>query len=265
MQARWPGVTIEFRGDSGFAIPALYDYLEEQGIGYTIGLATNSRLQALAAPQLEKATKQQAETGEKVRLPGEVQYAAGTWEHERRVIIKTELLTKGPNVCFVVTTRDDEPDTLYTFYIQRGGGPELWIKDLKDAIRTLHPVDTEAFTELPLWKISEKVLERLFEERTLVRPQFIVIADAPLRPQVLWHVVALVREGGDKIICRLKHFNSTLCNIPRRLCFTGLPLRCPEPTLIGIFCVLVGIDDVDSRKPIIRAINARNPSGQPYQ
>jgi hypothetical protein len=133
MQARWPGVPIEFRGDSGFAIPALFDYLEDTGIDYTIGLATNSRLEALAAPQLVTATERHAETGEKVRLLGETRYAAGSWKHERRVIIKTEVLAKGPNVRFVVTTRDDEPDALYTFYIQRGGGPELWIKDLKDA------------------------------------------------------------------------------------------------------------------------------------
>jgi len=133
MQARWPGVQIEFRGDSGFAIPALYDYLEDTGIDYTIGLATNSRLEALAAPQLIEAQQEHAKTGEKVRLLGETRYAAGSWEHDRRVIIKTEVLTKGPNVRFVVTTRKDEPDALYTFYIQRGGGPELWIKDLKDA------------------------------------------------------------------------------------------------------------------------------------
>ena len=133
IQARWPGVQIEFRGDSGFALPALYDYLEEQQITYTIGLATNRRLEALAASQLAQATEQHAETGEKVRLLGETRYAAGSWEEERRVIIKTEVLAKGPNVRFVVTTRTDEPDSLYTFYIQRGGGPELWIKDLKDA------------------------------------------------------------------------------------------------------------------------------------
>lgn len=133
MQARCPGVRIEFRGDSGFAIPALYDYLEEQCIEYTIGLATNSRLQALATPQLERATTHHAETGEKVRLLGETQCAAGSWDHERRVVMKTEVLAKGPNVRFVVATRDDAPDALYAFYIQRGGGPELWIKDLKDA------------------------------------------------------------------------------------------------------------------------------------
>jgi hypothetical protein len=133
IRARWPAVQIEFRGDSGFAIPALYDYLEDKGIDYTIGLATNSRLEALAAPQLIEAQQKHAETGEKVRLLGETRYAAGSWEQDRRVIIKTEVLAKGPNVRFVVTTRTDEPDALYTFYIQRGGGPELWIKDLKDA------------------------------------------------------------------------------------------------------------------------------------
>jgi len=133
IRARWPQVQIEFRGDSGFALPALYDYLEAQQITYTIGLATNSRLEALAASQLAEAQQQHAETGEKVRLLGETRYAAGSWEEERRVIIKTEVLAKGPNVRFVVTTRTDEPDSLYTFYIQRGGGPELWIKDLKDA------------------------------------------------------------------------------------------------------------------------------------
>jgi len=133
MRERWPEIAIEFRGDSGFAIPALYEYLEKQGIGYTIGLATNSRLAALAAPQLATAHEQHDKTGEKVRLLGEGQYAAGTWEHERRVIFKTEVLAKGPNVRFVVTTRDDAPDALYAYYIQRGGGPELWIKDLKDA------------------------------------------------------------------------------------------------------------------------------------
>jgi hypothetical protein len=131
MQARWPGVSIAFRADSGVAIPALYEYLEEQGIEYTIGLATNSRLEALAAPQLELAQEQYAATGEKVRLLGQGQYQAATWEHERRVIIKTEVLAKGPNVRCVVTTRDDEPAALYAFYIQRDGGPELWIKDLK--------------------------------------------------------------------------------------------------------------------------------------
>lgn len=51
----WPSVQIELRADAGFAVPAMYDYCEKEGIDYTIGLITNARLQALADPLLEEA------------------------------------------------------------------------------------------------------------------------------------------------------------------------------------------------------------------
>jgi Transposase DDE domain group 1 len=133
IRTRWPDLPIEFRGDSGFAIPELYDYLEREHITYTIGLPPNERLEALAAPLLGEAQQRSAESGEKVRIAGEDLYAAGSWPHERRVIYKTEVLAKGTNTRFVVTTRTDEPLALYDWYVQRGGGPELWIKDFKDA------------------------------------------------------------------------------------------------------------------------------------
>ena len=37
-QAAWPGVTLEIRADSGFAIPRLYARCEAHAIAYTIGL-----------------------------------------------------------------------------------------------------------------------------------------------------------------------------------------------------------------------------------
>ena len=36
------------RADAGFAVPALYDYCEEEGIAYTVGLIANPHLRALA-------------------------------------------------------------------------------------------------------------------------------------------------------------------------------------------------------------------------
>ncbi len=133
IRQRWPGVTIELRADSGFAIPALYDYCEDEHLGYTIGLVPNARLQAEAADLLAEATTQQTETGaDKVRLVGETRYQAGSWDTARRVVFKAEVLPKGPNTRFVVTTRSDPPETLYDWYVDRGE-PELWIKDLKDA------------------------------------------------------------------------------------------------------------------------------------
>jgi hypothetical protein len=132
IRTRFPQVTIELRADSGFAVPAVYDYCEDQAISYTIGLATNDRLEALAAPLADQAKEQREETGEKVRLLDEGQYQAGTWRQERRVVIKAEALEKGLNIRFVVTSRTDAPDDLYHWYTQRGDHPELCIKDLKE-------------------------------------------------------------------------------------------------------------------------------------
>jgi hypothetical protein len=131
LRARWPEVTLELRMDSGGAVPAIYDFCEREAIAYTIGLVTNPRLTALAAPLAADAQRQRAETDtEKVRLFGETTYQAESWDHPRRVVVKAEALPKGPNTRFVVTTRDDPPEALYAWYAARGEG-ENWIKDLK--------------------------------------------------------------------------------------------------------------------------------------
>jgi hypothetical protein len=133
LRARWPGVRIELRADSGFAVPAVYEYCEAQGIGYTIGLVPNPRLEAMAAPLLAAAqAASAAQAGAKVRLAAETRYQAGSWARERRVVYKAEALAKGPNTRFVVTTRSEAPLALYDWYVDRGE-PELWIKDFKRA------------------------------------------------------------------------------------------------------------------------------------
>lgn len=131
LRARWPHVSIELRADAGFAKPEIYAWCEQERIAYTIGLGTNARLAALAAPLAAAALAQQAANdGAKVRLFDETSYQAGSWPHERRVIIKAEVLAKGANTRFVVTTRPDPPAALYAWYTDRGE-TENWIKDLK--------------------------------------------------------------------------------------------------------------------------------------
>jgi len=132
LRARWPGVTLELRSDSGCAVPAIYRFCEREGVLYTIGLIPNSRLEAVAAPLLVEARAQRAQTGKTVRLVAETTYQAGSWDRARRVVYKAEALDKGPNTRFVVTTRPDPPAALYDWYVDRGE-PELWIKDLKRA------------------------------------------------------------------------------------------------------------------------------------
>lgn len=133
LRQRWPQITIEIRADAGFAKPEIYAWCDAQGLGYTIGLVTNPRLFALAAPLVDQALAASAlQAGAKVRLLGETIYAAESWDRPRRIIIKAEALAKGPNIRFVVTTRPDEPEALYAWYTHRGES-ENWIKDLKRA------------------------------------------------------------------------------------------------------------------------------------
>jgi hypothetical protein len=135
LRAAWPAVAVELRADSGFAVPRLYAWCEANTVGYTIGLIPNSALAALAAPLLAEARAQsEARDGAKVRLAGEARYQAGSWPIPRRVVFKAEVLDKGPNTRFVVTTRTDEPLAVYDWYVDRGE-PENWVKDLKNALR----------------------------------------------------------------------------------------------------------------------------------
>jgi Transposase DDE domain group 1 len=129
------GLEIEIRADAGFAIPEIYDYCEKEGIDYTIGLICNPRLEALAEDLLERAERDSEERqGEKVRLLSSASYRADSWEHSRRVVYKAEVLEKGTNTRFVVTSRSAEPEELYEWYTKRGEA-EGWIKDFKRALK----------------------------------------------------------------------------------------------------------------------------------
>jgi hypothetical protein len=134
LRNRWPEVEIELRADAGFAVPVLYDYCEAEGITYTVGLITNSRLEELACDLLEEAMRRYADEQQKVKLFCEGAYQAASWEHERRVVYKAEVMEQGTNTRFLVTTRNDGPKDLYEFYVRRGES-ENWIKDLKLALK----------------------------------------------------------------------------------------------------------------------------------
>ena len=131
IRTRWPKVVVEIRGDCGFAIPAVYAYCDREGIDYTIGLPRNPRLETLIAPlQAEAAQQSAAKDGAKVTLFGETTYQADSWPKPRRVIMKAEMLKKGPNSRFVVTTKTQPPEEIYRHYTRRGES-ENWIKDFK--------------------------------------------------------------------------------------------------------------------------------------
>ena len=132
LRQAYPKALILFRADAGFAVPALYSYLEDQPeTRYVIGFITNNRLLAETAPLLAKAQRQYQETGEKQRLFTSFSYQAESWDQPRRIIAKVEYTRLGANQRFVVTNLSRNPRFVYDdIYVLRGD-VENRIKELK--------------------------------------------------------------------------------------------------------------------------------------
>ena len=132
LRKAYPKALILFRADAGFAVPALYDYLEGQPqTRYVIGFITNNRVLEKAAPLLEKAQRRYQETGEKQRLFTSFSYQAESWDQPRRIIAKVEYTHLGANQRFVLTNLVRKPQFVYDdLYVLRGD-VENRIKELK--------------------------------------------------------------------------------------------------------------------------------------
>jgi hypothetical protein len=105
LRAQWPAVRIIVRGDSGFARDALMTWCEAHGVDYVLGLARNTRLQAMIAEELATAAAACAATGAAARVYKAFPYQTQkSWTQARRVIGKAEQLPGKANPRFVVTT-----------------------------------------------------------------------------------------------------------------------------------------------------------------
>jgi hypothetical protein len=121
LRQAWPQVKIIVRGDSGFCRWRMLRWCDRHNVNYTVGLAKNERLLALAQPWLEQAATQYETTQQKQRVFGVVEYAAHTWDQARRVIVKAEHTDKGRNPRFVVTNLSGDSQALYDeLYCARG-------------------------------------------------------------------------------------------------------------------------------------------------
>lgn len=135
LKAAFPRAEIVIRADAGFAVPDLYDYCEQEGLRYVIGLIRNDVLQRMIEGLMQKAHEGYQQTGQKQRHFAEAPYQAQSWSKKRRVVMKAEWLAQGPNSRFVVTDLCHEPKGLYEFYVERGGTCEVRIDEFKNGLK----------------------------------------------------------------------------------------------------------------------------------
>jgi hypothetical protein len=125
IRQRWPNVRIILRADSGFCRDAIMNWCEGHEVDFVFGLARNTRLEAILAPQLREAAAEFKQTGQRARIFTEFQYETrDSWSRSRRVIGKAEHIEGKANPRFVVTSMNAEtwpPQPLYEkLYCARG-------------------------------------------------------------------------------------------------------------------------------------------------
>ena len=125
---------LYFRGDAAFANPETYEFLEAEGIGYTIRLPANSVLQSRIGHLLKRPVGRPP--NEVRRFYASFSYQAQSWNKPRRVVAKVDWHPGElyPRVGFIVTNLARPAKHVVAFYNQRGTA-EQWIKEGKNAIK----------------------------------------------------------------------------------------------------------------------------------
>jgi hypothetical protein len=127
---------IRVRLDAGFAYPQLFEVLSELGVEYVVAMGENSTLTKRSARHMFAARSLTERFGSTTTLFGETSYRTQSWDRERRVVFKAEVLHaegKSPrdNARFVVTNLRHKPERVWKIYCHRGDS-ENRIKELKN-------------------------------------------------------------------------------------------------------------------------------------
>jgi hypothetical protein len=139
LRRAFPGVRILVRGDTGFAIPEMYEFCERESLLYVFGYASNEVLKARTDPKLADLEEYYHWYG---RYEPHLQhfeaindYQAQTWPRPRRIIVKLEINPCGTNRRFLVTNLPGNPRSIYQrVYVKRGDVPESPIGELKKGL-----------------------------------------------------------------------------------------------------------------------------------
>jgi hypothetical protein len=217
LRRHWPQTHILVRGDSHFATPEVIDVIASyRGTDFVFGLAGNAILLRQAEPVLQEARRlyQQRTALAQAhhtrppahsRLYAEFAYAAASWAHSWRVVLKAEVMAAGDNPRFVVTSLvAPTPQRVYEeLYCARGNCEN----DIKAVKCDLHSDRTSATTFLAnalrlLLACAAYVLHHALRTHTL---QHTALAHAQPATLIvtLFKVATQIKQYKDRILLHL--------------------------------------------------------------
>ncbi|HEX4132899.1 MAG TPA: IS1380 family transposase [Pirellulales bacterium] len=205
LRAAWPNVTILVRGDTGLAVPSVYEYCEREGLLYALGYGSNAVLKERTdnwLSDLETYYHWYRHREPHVqRFEVFEDYQADGWSRPRRIVAKLEINRNGTNRRFVVTNLSGHPQGIYQgFYVQRGNVPEKPIGELKNGLHA-DRLSFHRFRANSL-KLLEHTLAYalvvLHREATAAIPDVATAEVNTLRLR-LWKVAAVVQTSVRRI------------------------------------------------------------------
>ena len=137
----FPKARFLVRLDGGFATPEILDRLDaEPRLDYVVAMGENAVLTRCAEAAMVEARTQSEASGQTEHVYTEARYAAGTWSHARRVVIKAEVVRlpgRAPrdNARFVITNLRHTPRFVYERVYCARGDIENRIKELHDGLQ----------------------------------------------------------------------------------------------------------------------------------
>ena len=142
---------------AGSAHPQLLAFLDaEPGVEYVVAMSKNAVLKRKAKRAMRQVRKLSRRSGKTEHVYREANYAARTWPHERRIVIKAEVVRadgKEPkdNPRFVITNLKQSPQWIYEkVYCQRG--------EIENRIKELHELQIDRTSCSDFWANQFRVL-----------------------------------------------------------------------------------------------------------
>lgn len=128
-------VIVRVRLDGGFATPEVFEFLDDQRVEYAVAIGKNPILEAHAEPLMKQVRRRSRLSGESEQLYGECDYGAQSWDTDRRVIFKAEVVrlpgrNARDNPRFVVTNIPRVAKSIYEHIYCRRALIENRIKEL---------------------------------------------------------------------------------------------------------------------------------------
>jgi DDE family transposase len=117
--AAFPRVRIFLRADAGFAVPSLYELLEEHGVHYVIRFTSHQFLRQRLARVEQRIRRRHQRSGQEQRFFTSLRHQAKVWSKARRLCVEVHCPDERLPVRFLITNLNWPAAEVCAFYNRR--------------------------------------------------------------------------------------------------------------------------------------------------